>query len=344
MSKRLSFLSATLAVVLAVTFVPMARSHAEARKYSKAFFNVFDTVITYISFAESEAEFDRQFAFVQAEMTRYHQIFDQYHAYSGVQNLFAVNEKAGSGPAAAEPELIALLSQVRTWRETYSTKVNPAMGTVLALWHETRDNAKTLPTDAALAEAGKHCSFDDVLIDAQAGTIAFSDPLLRLDIGAVAKGYAAQCVADALQAQGVTHFILNAGGNVVCGDAPLDGRTAWTIAVEDTDGVSIRHRVYATNRSFVTSGDYQRYVTINGVNYHHLIDPVTLYPSSHVRSVTIVCGNSGLADFLSTAAFLMPIEESLQLIESIDDCEACWLLPDHSEVTTSGYAAYTQQP
>ena len=181
--------------------------------------------------------------------------------------------------------------------------------------------------------------FADVIIDEKAGTVFYSDPELRLDLGAVAKGYAAQKVAEKLREAGLNSFILNAGGNVICGDAPLDGRSQWTVAVEDVDGVSTRLKLGLKNLSIVTSGDYQRYYEVNGRRYHHLIDPETLYPANHMRAVSIIHPDSGLADFLSTAAFLLPYEESRALIESVESAEATWLLSDGSEYCTDGFQA-----
>ena len=177
----------------------------------------------------------------------------------------------------------------------------------------------------------------DVVIDETAGTVFYADPQLRIDLGAVAKGYAAQKVADKLREAGLDSFILNAGGNVICGDAPRDGRTQWTVAVEDVDGVTTRLKLGLKNLSIVTSGDYQRYFEVDGQRYHHLIDPDTLYPAAHMRAVSILHPDSGLADFLSTAAFLLPYEESRALIESIPEAEATWLLADGTEHCTEGF-------
>lgn len=327
-----------LCLLLALLLLPALGGHAEGyQKYQHYFFGTFDTIITITGYTENAESFGALSALAEAEMRRYHQIFDQYNPYDGVNNLYAVNQQAASAPAKAEPELIRLLLQIRRWREQYGQQVNPAMGAMLALWHDARTEGVALPDDAALHAAAQHMDYDQVIIDEEAGTIFYQDPLLRLDLGAVAKGYAAQLTAEALREDGFSSFILNAGGNVICGGAPLDGRDYWTVAIEDVDGITMRLKIGAVDQCIVTSGDYQRYYEVNGQRYHHLIDPVTCYPASYMRSVSIIHPDSGLSDFLSTAAFLLPYEESRALVESIPEAEAAWLLADGSEYWTDGF-------
>lgn len=328
-----------LCLLLALCLLPGSSRAQEKR--SASFFGTFDTIVTLVFYTDTEAEFERCLSIAQDEMTRLHQIFDAYHTYDGVNNLCLINQKAGQGPVAAEPELIALLLCVKEWRSLYRTEVNPAMGRVLSLWHNARE-AKVLPDDSALLEASRHSDFEALLIDENAGTIAFADSQLLLDAGAVAKGYAAQLTANKLQENGYDSFILNAGGNVVCGSA-ADGRDCWNIAVEAADGVSTLGIVGVSDLAVVTSGDYQRYFTSNGTRYHHLIDPTTLYPAQYMHAVTVLHDDSGLADFLSTAAFLCSYEESRALIEAIPGAEACWTLMDGQVKMTDGFQALLLQ-
>lgn len=328
-----------LCVVLALCLLPSFSLAQEKR--SASFFGTFDTIVTLVTYTDTQAEFDRCLSIAQGEMTRLHQIFDAYHTYEGINNLCWVNQQAGQGPTAAEPELIALLLRVKEWRSLYSTAVNPAMGQVLSLWHEARE-AKALPDASALLDASRHSDFEDLLMDESAGTITFADSQLKLDVGAVAKGYAAQLTADKLRENGYDSFILNAGGNVVCGN-PADGRECWNIAVESADGVSTLGIVGVSHLAVVTSGDYQRYFTVDGTRYHHLIDPVTLSPAQYMHAVTVLHADSGLADFLSTAAFLCPYEESRALIASVPGAEACWTLRDGQVEMTDGFEALLLQ-
>lgn len=327
-------------LLIALLLCPMFSAQGTTyQKYQHYFFGTFDTIITLLGYTEDAETFGRYSALAESEMRRYHEIFDQYNPYDGVNNLYAVNQKAGQGPCEAEPELISLLLTIREWHKQYSDVTNPAMGSVLRLWHDAREDGTVLPDDAELKEAANHMDFNDVVIDEAAGTIHYLDPNLSIDLGAVAKGHAAQLTADALRKAGMESFILNAGGNVVCGGAPLDGRTHWIVAIEDVDAVSTRHKVAMVNHCIVTSGDYQRYYEVDGQRYHHLIDPATLYPASHVRAVSIFHDDSGLADFLSTAAFVLPFEESRALIESVEGADAVWLMADGTEYWTDGFQA-----
>ncbi len=327
-------------IVLVVLFSVAGCSSADEaayQKYRSYFFDTFDTVVSLTAYARDEAEFKHYAALLQTEMTRYHQIFDQYHAYEGVQNLYAVNHGAAKAPVQAEPELMALLLQVRSWRERYGGALNPAMGAVLTLWHDAREDGIALPDAAALADAALHMDESDVILDEAACTVFFTDDRITLDVGAVAKGYAAQLAAQTLRDAGLNSFLINAGGNVVCGDQPLDGRAFWSVGIEDLDGVNTREIIGVVNASVVTSGDYQRFYTVQGERYHHLIDPETLYPAAHMHAVSIIHPDSALGDFLSTYAFLLTYEQSRAIIESIPEAEGMWTLLDGTVEMTEGF-------
>lgn len=330
-----NILSLLLSLMLLVS--GSAYADEEYQKFTHRFFGTFDTIITLTAYTADEESFQKYATLTESEMLRYHMIFDQYNPYQGVSNLYAVNQSAASQPVFAEPELIDLLLKVREWQKLYGSEANPAMGSVLRLWHDARTIGGYVPELSDLSAASEHMDYSKVIIDEANGTISFEDTELSLDLGAVAKGYAAQLVAELLEKEGLTSFILNAGGNVVCGPAPLDGRTEWSVAIEDTDGFSTKMIIGTVNTSIVTSGDYQRYYEVDGKRYHHLIDPDTLYPAAHMRAVTIVHPDSGLADFLSTTSFLLPFEESVALISSIPEAEALWTLNDGSEHCTEGF-------
>ena len=287
--------------------------------YEASFLSLFDTVTVVKGAAESKEAFEETARMVQDELTRYHQLFDVYSGYEGMNNLKTVNDMAGIGPVEVEKPIIDLLLDCRSYYELSGGKVNVAMGGVLKLWHDARSqglddpaNAK-LPDMAALQEAAAHGSFDAVVIDEAASTVYISDPLVRLDVGAVAKGWAAQRVAEKMP----PNMLLSVGGNVCATGPKTENGEPWVIGVQNPDGAgdSYLHTLYVTGGSYVTSGDYQRAYTVEGKLYHHIIDPDTLMPSAYWRSVTVVCDDSGLADALSTALFVLPREDGQKLLD-----------------------------
>ena len=312
----------------------------EKKQYNATFLTLFDTVTTIVGRSESQEAFMEKAQAVHDELLVYHQLFDIYNDYEGITNLKTVNDNAGIGPVVVDRKIIDLLLDCKEYYALTGGKVNVAMGSVLYLWHEARNDGLDnplnayLPDSEKLAEAAKHCNLGDVIIDENASTVYIADPDLRLDVGAVAKGWATQRAAETAP----TGLLISVGGNV-CPTGPKDENgTPWVVGVTNPDGGDYLHTIYSTTSSVVTSGDYQRTYMVEGKLYHHIIDPVTLYPSEYWRSVTIVCGDSGLSDALSTALFLLPLEEGLALIASCD-AEAMWVDGEGKEYFSPGFEA-----
>ena len=319
-------------------------SASKPTQYQASFLTLFDTV-TYISgLADSEEAFTQQAQAIHDELLVYHQLFDIYKEYDGLNNLKTVNDNAGIAPVEVDRKIIDLLLDCREYYSLTGGRVNVAMGSVLALWHESRDVGlddpahAALPDAGALAEAARHTAWDTILIDEAASTVYISDPEQRLDVGAVAKGWSVQRVAESAPAG----LLLSVGGNV-CATGPKDENgTPWVVGINDPDGGdAYLHTLYLTQGAAVTSGDYQRYYVVDGQIYHHIIDPDTLYPSTCWRSVTILCEDSGLADALSTALFLLDREAGQALL---DQCgaEAMWVDGEGNFFYSPGFQDYVR--
>ena len=299
----------------------------EQQIYNATFLTLFDTVTTVRGRAAGEAEFEAVAKSVHDELQIYHQLFDIYNDYEGINNLKTINDNAGIGPVEVDQRVIDLLTDCRTYYDLTGGKVNVAMGSVLELWHEARNDGindparASLPEEAALREAAAHRDFDSVIIDDENNTVYLTDAGMRLDVGAVAKGWAVQRAAEAAP----RGLLISVGGNVCATGPKEESGTPWVVGIQDPDGgEEYLHTIYVTGGSVVTSGDYQRNYVVDGQLYHHIIDPETLFPAAYWRSVTIVCADSGLADALSTALFLLPAEEGQQLLEECG-AEAMWV-------------------
>lgn len=295
-------------------------------QYNASFLTLFDTVTTIVGRYPSEKEFSEVTQAIHDELLEYHQLFDIYNDYEGLNNLKTVNDNAGIGPVEVDARIIDLLTDCKTYYELSGGKVNVAMGSVLNLWHVARNDSIDDPANAytpdpdALEKAAQHDSFDTILIDEEAGTVFITDPDQRLDVGAVAKGWSIQRVAE----NAPSGLLMSVGGNVFATGPKDASGTPWVVGVTNPDGGNYLHTLNTPYGTVVTSGDYQRFYQVDGVAYHHIIDPVTLFPSNYWRSVTIVCDDSGLADALSTALFLLPQAEGQALLDTCG-AEALWM-------------------
>jgi len=332
-------LALVLVALLLTGCAPTAEKVETTQQYTATFLTLFDTVTTIIGRAESEAAFQEASQAIHDDLEVYHQLFDIYNEYAGVNNLKTINDNAGIAPVKVDQAIIDLLKDCRKYYDLTGGRVNAAMGSVLHLWHEARydgindpANAK-LPEMEALQEASEHCSFDAVIIDEAASTVYLEDPLMRLDVGAIAKGWATQRAAE----NAPKGMLLSVGGNVCATGPKLSDGTPWVIGIQDPDAADKNlHTVFITENSVVTSGDYQRSYWVDGKPYHHIIDPDTLMPAAYWRSVSIICADSGLADALSTALFLMDREAGTALAESCG-AEVLWVAADGSEYMTDGF-------
>ena len=341
MHRNCRFRGILLVLILSLLLTGCGADTAQAagayQKFSGTFFGSFDTITSVIGYAQDQATFDRVFADVQTTFNHYHQVFDGYNEYDGVHNLWYVNRHAGEGPVQAEEELIDLLLWLKEYQPQTRGQVNVALGSVLKIWHNYRNLGVAVPGMDELHAALAHTDFDKVIIDKAQGTIHFLDPEIQLDLGAVAKGYTVEIVAQQMLTSDMPSFIIRAGGNVRSGMKPLDGRARWGVGIQDPfEPNNNKDVMFFTGLSAVTSGDYQRYYTVDGVRYHHLIDPETLMPGTHMRAVTIVTEDSGLADLLSTTVFLMPYEEGRAYVDALEGVEAYWVLNDGTVQYTSG--------
>ena len=344
----IALLAATL-IVAGILLWPLLAPKAEPVRFKGSFFDVFDTYSEVIIYSTDEATAQAQLNAAHQSLLEYHQLYDIYNDYDGVTNLKTVNSQAGIAPVAVDRRIIDMLRFAKAEDVATGGRMNIAMGSVLKLWHDHRTagiddpTGATLPAMADLQAAAQHTDIEDVIIDEAAGTVFLADPDMLLDVGAVAKGYAVERVAQALMASGVTNAILNIGGNVRAIGTRGDG-TSWRVNIQNPDLTAENQSLMTLNLdglSLVTSGSYQRYYTVDGQQYHHIIDPDTLMPSAYTWAVSVVTEDSGLADALSTALFTLSIADGQALLTAFPGVEALWVTLDGELVRTDHFSALT---
>lgn len=324
---------------------------AGLERYDTQFLSLFDTVTSIVGYTKDEETFKAYAQELYDELSAYHQLYDIYNDYEGIANIKTINDQAGIAPVEVDRRIIDLLKEAVEMNEKTGGSMNVAMGSVLSIWHEYRTEgtndpaAAKLPSMEELKAAAGHTDISRVIIDEEASTVYLPDKEMSLDVGSVAKGYAAEMACRKLEEDGLAFGLVSVGGNVRAIGGRADG-TAWKVGIQNPDLSSetkYLHTVDVRDMSLVTSGVYQRYYTVDGKNYHHIIHPERLMPWDEYASVSILCKDSGMADCLSTAVFNMEFEEGKAFIEGLDDVEAMWIFKDGTEEYSSGFRDFMEE-
>ena len=345
MKKFKSLLAALLCTAILIpTLFSCLEANKDPKTQANSYYDYFDTVSVIMSYkGDTPEEFAANCEAVSRLLSEYHKLFDIYYEYAGVNNIKTVNKNAGKEPVRVDGRLIDFLLYCKEIYTLTEGKTNVAMGSVLKLWHDEREHAESFPDEAALPEsealrtAKEHVDINSIIIDKAASTIFISDPCTQIDVGAIGKGYAAQKAAELLEKRGVSSYVLNVGGNL-CAIGEKPSGNGWVTGITNPDKTSDEAfvcKVELKNSSLVTSGDYERYYTVGGIDYHHIIDPVTLMPANYFRSVSVFCTDSGLADALSTALFCMNYEDGLRVAKKAG-AEVVWVYHSGEVVMTDG--------
>lgn len=336
---------AAILLIIAALFAPCGCKKTDA-KYQYAFFDVFDTVTELTIYAENETAAADAARAAHERLIYLNKLYDIYNEYDDAVSLMAVNASAANAPVSVSEETMALLKFAKEAYTLTGGRVNAAMGSVLSIWHDYRERGledeanAALPPMELLEKAAEHTDINSIVLDEANGTVFFTDSMVRLDVGAIAKGFAGQIVTDELNARidagEISAALISLGGNVCAAGTKPNGE-AWQIAVQDPRGSDNAATASIASGYVVTSGDYQRYYTVNGVRYNHIIDPDTLMSADKYASVTVVSSNGALADALSTALFIADMDEGRAMLSRVDGAEAMWIAHDGSITQTDGF-------
>lgn len=263
-----------------------------------------DTVVTITAYAPQETVDE-----ALRLCSDYEAVLSKTAAGSDVDRL----NRANGEPVEVHPETAALLSLAAEIGKASEGAFDVSIAPASALW-DFNAGTPTLPDETALLAACERIDYRNLVIDGNTVTLKNG---AEIDLGGIAKGYIADCVADFLKEQGVTSACINMGGNVVLIGAKPNG-SLWTVGVRDPNGTPEQSEEVLTlsDAAVVTSGIYERGFDLDGVRYHHILDPKTGMPVQNgLASVTIVGTQSALCDALSTACFVLGEEKSRPVLE-----------------------------
>ena len=345
---QLTLVAVLLALVCGVISNQTASKLDILPRFTSEVFNAFDTPITIIGHASSEAEFSRLASLAQERYLKLHMLFDIYNSYPGLTNLKDINDQAGGEALRVDPDILSLLSLAKEGYLISGGLVDITLGPVLEIWHVLRVQALagldvSLPSNSELGAALALRGIRDVELDFAAQTVRLAREGMSLNVGAVAKGYATEQVVNLLCSEGFEAGLIDAGGHIRVIGQPMDGqRTKWGVGIQDPEKYAwisgspeerMLDAVFVADTSVVSSGDYQRYFYVEDQRYHHIIDPRTGYPATQYQAVTVEYRDSGWADLLSTAVFLLSPDEALAVAE--EHGFALYLLPQEGPAITN---------
>ena len=290
----------------------------------------------------------------------YHYLASDYSTYPHVTNVKSVNEAPGQSHDI-DPQLTALIASAIDWHEQSRGRFNIALSPVIALWRAQRfacekqkDNC-SIPAEMALKQAAEHIDVDKIRLDRQSNKIQLAEGM-SIDLGGIAKGWMVEKLYDQLIRDGISRFVINAGGNIRHYGLHPSGRY-FNIAIEDPICRQNHYRsskcqseqgryhelIAGSDLTVVSSGNYLKYFMVDGKKYHHIIDPKTLYPETEGISVTVILSDNQIyADVISTMLFLMPVDEGLEYVNSHPWIEAIWYINAKGEkIRSTGFNQYT---
>lgn len=308
-------------IILITTLVLLLTGCTQLKEYNKNLFFM-DTYINIKVYMNNPKQAKKILDGASKIYEKYQKITNKYDLDSEVSKINA------NLTYQVSDELYEMLELGSTWYDKSDGLFNINMGNLIDVWKNHKENDGKLPTPEELNIEIKKIELRNKKV--------YSN---NLDLGAIAKGFTTQKVADYFKKNNIKYYLINAGGNILAGEN--ESRGYYKIGIEDpTDKTKVYSVVKGENISVVTSGGYERFFQVDGVNYHHIIDPFTKYPATNMLSVTIVSNDSGLADILSTTLFLMEPNKAISLIETIPNTEAIIYINKDQILKSSGYSKY----
>ena len=321
-----------IAVVIVVLFIFTTNRTTQSQKLEETQI-LMDTPVTLTLYGANEKTLrtDKNEAF--ALFSKIDKLSTRYDIIEG--NIGYINSESGKS-ITIDPLLAEQLETAIAYSQKTDNQFNIALGKLIDLWQK-KEIKNTLPTEDEISLSLKNTDSSEILLADNRLTIPEG---MVLDLGAVSKGYAIEKTGQLLNAkQHLTGAIINGGGNVkVLGTPP--GKDFYRIGIQDPREPDqlIGTTTLSHKNTISTSGDYQRYYTINGIKYPHIFSSRTGFPAKENVAVTVITQNGMLADILSTILYLLPYKEGLAFSENLPfKVEVLWISKDLKITKTTGF-------
>lgn len=256
---------------------------------------------------------------------------------TGKSEIIRLNDSAGETYSKLSPDTFYVLKKGKYYSELSGGLFDITIGPLVKLWNIGNEKA-AVPGETEINQKLSLVNYKNLILDEKNLSAQLNKQGMIVDLGGIAKGYAADEAADFLEEAGIEHAIVNLGGNILALNKKPDG-SKWRLGLQDPyqprgDYMGI---VKLDDQSLVSSGTYERYFEVDGKRYHHILNPQTGYPEENsLVSISIITEESIDADALSTTTFLLGLEKGMEMIEGLEDTEAIFITDDKKVYISSG--------
>lgn len=283
---------------------------------------------------------DKGNAAIDAVMDELRRIDNLMSHYKPESQLSQINAHANDYPVQVDKELFDLIKLSTHYSQITDGAFDITYASVGYLYNY-REHVR--PTESQIEAALPAVNWRNLILDEEHHTVRFGHPGMRIDLGGIGKGYAADRGAEILKARGISNAIVTAGGDTrIVGDRR--GRP-WLVAIRHPDNpAKVVTRIPLADCGVSTSGDYERFFDEAGVRYHHIIDPHTGHSASKVRSATIIAPTATQTDGMSKTAFVLGAQKTLEIINRMPEYDAVFVLPDGKVLYSNGLRPAAPRP
>ncbi|MEO6404364.1 MAG: FAD:protein FMN transferase [Ferruginibacter sp.] len=299
----------------------------EFRKAERLMGNRFEITVV----ADNEAWAMEKIEAAINEIKRIEKLFTTFNEDSQVNNI---NKHAGIAAVKVDKEVFDLIQRSKRISALTDGAFDISYGSLdKRLWNFD-STLRSLPDEATAAEMVKLINYRNIILDENEGTIMLKEKGMRIGFGGIGKGYAAEMAKALLKNEAVKSGIVNASGDLATWGTQADGKP-WTIGIAHPDNALLPFSyLNITDMALATSGNYEKFIIIDGKKYSHMINPKTGLPVQGIKSVTIISPNAEIADAMATPVTIMGVIAGLNLVNQVKDL-ACIIIDDYNKIYTS---------
>lgn len=274
---------------------------------------------------------------LEESLKRINEIEEEMSLNIEESEIAKINSKAGEEPVRVSEDVFKVIDKGIYYGQLSNGAFDITIRPVDALWAIGTDKER-VPKDEEIKNALKYINYKDIEVDKNKNSMFLKKKNMGIDLGGIAKGYTADELVKVLKKYDINRGLINLGGNLYVYGGKEDG-TPLNIGIQDPKGDKGEHFavVKVKNKSVVTSGNYERYFLKDGKRYHHIMDTKTGYPAENgIISSTIISDNSIDGDALSTATYVLGLQDAMNLIDTLDGVEAIFVTEDNKVYTSKG--------